>query len=45
MRTIFVWIAPESSAWPTSATSTDALPTDLSGMEFICLASGIWLLA
>ena len=39
MRTMLVWIAPESSALPTSPTITEALPTDFSGRSLI--SSGV----
>src|ERR1017187_9974652 len=43
MRTMLYCRAPESMALPMSPTSTDELPTDLSGISFIDFASGNWL--
>ena len=44
-RTLLTWICEPSTALPTSATSTEALPTVLSGRALMSFIALIWLLA
>ena len=44
-RTMLYWICEASSALPTSATSTEALPTVFSGRRLMSAMASTWLLA